>query len=254
MIFESHAHYDDPAFDKDRDELLSSMKENGIEYIVNIGAGIKETLDTIELTKKYDFIYGSAGIHPSELNGLSQDDFKVIEDAVKEEKIVAVGEAGLDYHYKDFEKKKQFEWFLKHIDLARRSSLPLIVHSRDASKDTIDIMNAEKTGEIGGVVHCYSYSKETARDYLNLGFYLGIGGVITFKNAKALKEVVDYMPLDRILVETDCPYLAPEPYRGKRNSSLLLKYIIKEIANIKNVSEKEVENVTYENARKMYGI
>ena len=170
MIFESHAHYDDPAFDKDRDELLSSMKENGIEYIVNIGAGIKETLDTIELTKKYDFIYGSAGIHPSELKGLSQDDFKVIEDAVKEEKIVAVGEAGLDYHYKDFEKKNQFEWFLKHIDLARRSSLPLIVHSRDASKDTIDIMNAEKTGEIGGVVHCYSYSKETARDYLNLGF------------------------------------------------------------------------------------
>lgn len=254
MIFETHAHYDDDSFDVDREELLNSMNKKGIEFIVNIGSGIQETLDTVELTKKYPFIYGSAGIHPSELVGLTDEKFKIIEDAVKEEKIIAVGETGLDYHYKNLDKEAQKKWFIRQIDLARKSNLPLIVHSRDASKGTLDIMKAEKCHEIGGVVHCYSYSKETVKEYLEMGFYIGIGGVITFKNAKTLKEVVEYMPLDRILLETDAPYLAPEPYRGKRNNSLYLSYVVEEIAKIKNVSEKEVEEVTFNNAKTMYRI
>lgn len=254
MIFETHAHYDDDAFDKDRDELLNSMKQNGIEYIVNIGSGIEESLATVELTKKYSFIYGSVGIHPSELVGLTDEKFKIIEDAVKLDKIVAVGETGLDYHYKDLDKAAQKKWFIRQIELARNVSLPMIIHSRDASKNTLDIMKAEKAEEIGGVVHCYSYSKETVKEYLNMGFYIGIGGVITFKNAKTLKEVVEYMPLDRILLETDAPYLAPDPYRGKRNNSIYLPFVIKEIANIKKVSEKEVEDTTYNNAKTMYRI
>ena len=254
MIFETHAHYDDDAFDKDRDELLSSMMEKGIEYIVNIGSGIEESLATVELTKKYPFVYGSVGIHPSELVGLNDEKFKIIEDAVKLDKIIAVGETGLDYHYKNLDKEAQKKWFIRQIELARNVKLPLIIHSRDASKDTLDIMKAEKSHEIGGVVHCYSYSKETAKDYLDMGFYIGIGGVITFKNAKTLKEVVEYMPLDRILLETDAPYLAPEPFRGKRNNSTYLTYVIKEIAKIKNISEKEVEEVTYNNAKTMYRI
>jgi len=254
MIFETHAHYDDDAFDKDRDELLSSMMEKGIEYIVNIGSGIEESLATVELTKKYPFVYGSVGIHPSELVGLTDEKFKIIEEAVKLDKIIAVGETGLDYHYKNLDKEAQKKWFIRQIELARNVKLPLIIHSRDASKDTLDIMKAEKTSEIGGVVHCYSYSKETAKDYLDMGFYIGIGGVITFKNAKTLKEVVEYMPLDRILLETDAPYLAPEPFRGKRNNSLYLPYVIKEIAKIKNISEIQVEEVTYNNAKTMYRI
>lgn len=252
MIFETHAHYDDRAFDKDRDELLKAFPENGIEYVVNIGSGIKESLATVELTKKYPFVYGTVGIHPSELVGLTDEKFKIIEELVKEDKILAVGEAGLDYHYKDLDKPAQKKWFIRQIELAKEVDLPLIIHSRDASKDTLDIMKEAEASKVGGVVHCYSYSKETVKEYLDMGFYIGIGGVLTFKNARVLKEVVEYMPLDRILLETDAPYLAPEPYRGKRNNSLYLKYVIEEIAKLKNVSEQEVEDQTFLNAKKMY--
>lgn len=254
MIFETHAHYDDQAFDSDRDLLINQMKNEGIEYIVNIGSGVKETLATLVLTNKYPFVYGTAGVHPSEINDLTEETFQTIEDISREKKILAVGETGLDYHYMNLDKKAQKYWFSRQISLAKEISKPLIIHSREASKDTLDIIRGEKARDTGGVIHCYSYSKETAKEYLNMGFYLGIGGVVTFRNARVLKEVVEYMPLSQILLETDAPYLAPEPFRGKRNNSLFLTYVIKEIAHIKKISEKEVEEVTFENARQMYKI
>ena len=165
---------------------------------------------------------------------------------------MAIGEIGLDYHWEEPEPEVQKHWFLRQLDLAREVSLPIIVHSRDAAKDTLDIMKSEKAGELGGVIHCFSYSVEMAREYLNMGFYLGIGGVLTFNNAKKLKEVVEYMPMDQLVLETDCPYLSPVPNRSKRNSSLNLPYVVKAVSEIKGVSEEEVIAVTRENARRMY--
>lgn len=254
MIFDSHAHYDDKKFSEDRESLLSSMKDNGIAYIVNIGSNLKTTRQSVELSKEYDFIYATVGVHPSEVNELNNDNFEKIVDSSKEDKVVAIGETGLDYYWKNASKENQKIWFERHGDLARESDLPLVVHSRDAAKDTLDMMKGMKAGDIGGVVHCFSYGVEMAREYLNMGFYLGIGGVITFDNAKKLKEVVSYMPLDMILLETDAPYLSPAPNRGKRNSSLNLKYIINEIAEIKGESYEKVIEATCKNAMKMYKI
>jgi len=256
MIFESHAHYDDKQFDSDRDTLLNSLRENGIEYVVNIGADIRTTKNSIELAKKYPFVYAAAGIHPSDVKYFNKKDFQWLKAQTADEKCVAIGEIGLDYYW-DKEKEVrdlQKYWFVRQMDLAREVGLPLVIHSRDAAKDTLDIMRAEKAEEIGGVIHCFSYSPEIAREYVKKGFYIGIGGVVTFNNAKNLKEVARETPLEKILLETDCPYLAPVPVRGKRNSSLNLVYVAREIARIKNVDYQEVVDVTCNNAKAMYRI
>ena len=254
MIFESHAHYDDEAFDEDREELLSSLQEKGIEYVINVGASLKSTASTVELIKRYPFIYGAAGVHPSETAELNEENFKSLEEQCKQLKIVAVGEIGLDYYWEQPEHETQKIWFERQLELARNINKPVIIHSRDAAKDTYDIMCAHKAEEIGGVVHCYSYSAEMAQDYVKMGFYIGIGGVVTFKNGKKMKEVVEAVPLDRILLETDSPYLAPEPNRGKRNTSLNIPYIAEQIAAIKGVPYEEVVAVTNANARKLFHI
>lgn len=251
-IFETHAHYDDEAFDSDRDELLSSFIDNGIDRVVNIGASMKSSKNTLELIEKYDFMYGTIGVHPSETGELTMEDLNWLKKAASHEKIVAIGEIGLDYHWDEPERDVQKEWFIKQIALGRELSLPLVIHSREAAKDTLDIMTAENCKEIGGVIHCYSYSKEQARNYLDMGYYFGIGGVLTFKNARTLKETVEYVPMDRMVLETDSPYLTPEPYRGKRNSSLFLPFVVSKIAEIKGISEEEVIYVTRENAMRLY--
>ncbi len=254
-IFETHAHYDDDAFDTDRDELIKSLPENGIFKAVNIGANLKTSRATVELTKKYEHIYGVCGVHPSDIRELEEDGaFETIETLASNDKIVAVGEIGLDYHYEDTEEVLQKKWFVKQMELARKLNLPIVVHSRDAAKDTMDIMIAEKAGEIGGVIHCFSYGREIAKTYLDMGFYIGVGGVVTFKNGKKLKEVVEYAPLDRIVLETDAPYLAPEPFRGKRNSSLYIPYAAEVIADIKGISLDELYEITYNNAMRLYRI
>lgn len=259
MIFDTHAHYDDKQFNKDREELFARLKEAGIGRVVDIGADIESTRRAVELSKAYDFISAAAGVHPSDVNCLNEDSFKwltgLVEESVEEKgKIVAVGEIGLDYYWeKDAERRnKQKYWFEQQMELARKVKLPVVIHSREAAKDTWDMMDGLKCEDIGGVVHCYSYSVEMARNYLNKGFYLGIGGVVTYKNARVLKEVVQYAPMDQIVLETDCPYLTPEPNRGKRNSSLNLPYVVKMISELKGISEEEVEAVTWENGRKMY--
>lgn len=252
MIFESHAHYDDEAFDADRETLLSSMYENGIGTIINVGASIASTKSTIALTEQYPFLYGAAGVHPSETAELDEDKLCWLEQQCRREKIVAVGEIGLDYHWPEPDRALQKYWFEKQLELAARVNLPLIIHSREAAKDTLDIMKAHHTQNSRGVIHCFSYTKEIAQEYISMGYYIGIGGVITFSNARKLKEAVAAIPIEKILLETDCPYLAPVPNRGKRNSSLNLPYIAQEIAQIKGISRDEVVSITCENAQRLF--
>lgn len=254
MIFESHAHYDDKAFDEDRESLLSAMRENGIAYIVNVGASLESTETTIALTRKYPFIYGAAGVHPNETGALNEENFVWLEQQCRQPKVAAVGEIGLDYYWDKPSRETQKKWFERQLDLAREVQKPVIIHSRDAAKDTYDIMTAKNASEIGGVIHCYSYSADMALDYVKMGFYIGIGGVVTFKNARKMKEVAEAVPLERILLETDSPYLAPAPYRGKRNSSLYLPLIAKELSQIKGIDYEQVVRQTCENAKRLFGI
>ena len=290
MIFDTHAHYDDEAFDEDRKALLLSMKENGVGTIVNVGADIESSKMSLALSEEYSFIYAALGVHPSGTKELNEDQMEWLKktalaySAQNGGKVVAIGEIGLDYYWNDEDepdKTVQKKWFERQIVLAKEVGLPIIIHSREAAKDTFDIIKAEHAGTTGGVIHCYSGSKEMARDYLNLGYYLGenggivhcysyskelardfldmgfsfgIGGVVTFKNSRKLKEVVEYLPIDRILLETDCPYLSPVPNRGKRNSSLNLPYVVQTISEIKGIEPERVVEITQDNARKLFGI
>lgn len=252
MIFETHAHYDDEAFDADREELLESLPAAGIGTVVNIGANIESTKSTLALAERYPFIYAAVGVHPSDSAELNEERMNWLEEQCVRPKVLAVGEIGLDYYWDEPEREIQKHWFRRQLQLARKVNLPVVVHSRDAAKDTLDIIKEEKAADLGGVIHCFSYGVEMAREYLNLGFYLGIGGVLTFKNSRKLKEVVEYMPVDRLVLETDSPYLAPVPFRGKRNSSLNLPYVVKAVSEIKGIAEEEVIRITEENARRMY--
>ena len=221
---------------------------------MNIGANIETTKNTVALAEKYPFIYGAAGVHPSDTDELNEENFAWLKKQCMHPKIVAVGEIGLDYYWDQPDRKIQKKWFERQLNLAREAGLPVVIHSRDAAKDTLDIMKAERAGELGGVIHCFSYTKEIAREYLNMDYYFGIGGVITFQNAKKLKEAVEYIPVEKILLETDSPYLAPVPYRGKRNSSLNIPFIVKEIALLKGMDYGDVVNITEKNARRLFRI
>lgn len=254
MIFETHAHYDDEAFDEDRDALLSSMRENGIGTIVNVGADLAGTAASITLAERYPFLYAAAGVHPSETVELNEENFAWLKEQIRHPKVVAVGEIGLDYHEELPARDVQKTWFLRQLDLAGEMDKPVIIHSRDAAKDTYDILCEKNAAQIGGVLHCYSYSPEMALDYVKMGFYIGIGGVVTFKNAKKLREVVEVVPIEKLLLETDSPYLAPEPNRGTRNTSLNLPYVAQKIAEIKQIPYDEVVYITESNARQMYRI
>lgn len=254
MIFDTHAHYDDDAFDEDRDELLSGMAAKNVEYIVNVGASIESSKRSIALAEKYPFIYAAVGVHPDEVGELDDEKFEKLREWTTHEKVKAVGEIGLDYYWDKEKHDLQKHWFMRQMELAHEVNLPIIVHSREAAKDTLDMIIAAKPLDLSGIIHCYSYSVEQAREYLNMGYYIGIGGVLTFKNAKKLKEVAEYAPLSRIVLETDCPYLAPVPYRGKRNDSSKLSYVVEELAAIKQMPVEEVIRITNENGKKLYHI
>lgn len=252
MIFETHAHYDDKAFDGDRHELLSTLHEHNIEAVVNICASVRSLDVTPELMEQYPNVYGAIGIHPDEIGDITPEVWEKMRALCDLEKTVAVGEIGLDYYWDKENHKKQIYWFEKQMDLAREKHLPIVVHSRDAAADTLDVIKANKAGEIGGIIHCFSYGKELAREYLNMGFYLGIGGVVTFNNGKKLKEVVEYAPLSQLVLETDSPYLSPVPFRGKRNSSRNIPYIAQAIADLKGISAEEVIKCTNQNAKGLF--
>ena len=251
MIFDTHAHYDDAQFDSDREELLSSMPDLGVTTIVNVSSTLESCEKCVELAGKYPYVYAAVGVHPDEVGALNEETFAEMEALLDHDRVVAVGEIGLDYYWDNESHELQKKWFVRQLELARRHHLPIIIHSREAAADTMEIMKAHAQG-LDGVIHCYSYSKEQAEEYIKMGFYIGIGGVLTFKNAKKLKEVAEVVPLEQIVLETDCPYLAPEPFRGKRNQSSYIRYVAEKLAEIKGITAEEVIAVTEENAKKMY--
>ena len=254
MIFDTHAHYDDKQFDEDRDQILSSMQEQGVGTIVDASATVDSWERVLELTRRYSFVYGMIGVHPDEVGDLNEENFARMEQLLHEEKVVAVGEIGLDYYWdKEPEvQNAQRYWFRRQMELARETNLPVIIHSRDAAADTMEVMKEVHAEEIPGVIHCYSYSREMAQEFIKMGYYIGVGGVVTFKNAKKLKETVEAIPLERILLETDCPYMAPEPHRGTRNDSSNIPFVIAKIAELKGITAEEVERVTEENAGRLF--
>lgn len=253
MIIDTHAHYDDEQFDPDRRQILGEMEKNGIGLIVNAGSGLSSWEKIMKLTEEYSFMYGAIGIHPDDAGTLSEENIDEMERLLDLEKIVAVGEIGLDYYWDKESHDIQKKWFIRQLETARKKDKPVIIHSRDAAADTMEIMKKHASG-MRAVIHCYSYSPEMAQEYVKMGYYIGIGGVVTFKNAKKLKSVVENIPLSSIVLETDCPYLAPEPHRGKRNSSLYLPYVAEKIAELKNVSADHVIRQTERNSRQLYGL
>lgn len=253
MIFDSHAHYDSSQFDSDRDALLRSMEEKGVGTVITVGATLKSCRDVVELAQTYPHVYAAVGLHPDEVGDLNEETFAFVKEQCRRDKVVAVGEIGLDYYWDKESHETQKKWFIRQLDLARELQLPVMIHSREAAADTMELMKEHANG-LPGVIHCFSYSPEQAREYVKMGFYIGVGGVVTFKNGKKLKEVVAEIPLERILLETDAPYLAPVPHRGERNSSLYLPYVVEEIATIKGVTPEEVIAVTEQNAKELFGI
>lgn len=255
MIYETHAHYDDEKFDEDRVELLSHLlRENGIGTVVNVGASLRGCKASIELAEKYEDVYASVGIHPEDVDNLTEKDLEWLKSVATHEKVVAIGEIGLDYYWVKEEEARanQRYWFERQLEIADIVDLPVIIHSRDACDDTLYTIRNYNKRSVPGIIHCFSYSKEIAVEYIKMGWYIGVGGVVTFKNGKKLVETVKEIPLDRIVLETDAPYMAPEPHRGTRNCSIYLHEVAAKIAEIKNVSIEEVERVTYENALKIY--
>lgn len=253
MIFDTHAHYDDEQFDTDREEVLESMAAAGVGTIVNASSSPESWERILALTDKYSFLFGMAGVHPDDVGALDEDKFRRMEELLQLEKIVAVGEIGLDYYWDREAHDMQKYWFVRQLELAAEKSMPVSVHSREAAADTMEIMKKYGKG-IKAVIHCFSYSAEMAREYVKMGYYIGVGGVVTFKNARKLKETVREIPMDRIVLETDCPYLAPEPFRGKRNSSRNLSYVAQAVAELKETSAEEVIRQTEENARNLYNL
>lgn len=253
MIFDTHAHYDDRQFEEDRDQLLSSMKDNNVGTIVNVGASLEGCRRSVELAEQYPFVYAAVGVHPDEVGELNDEKLAWLrETAQTHEKVVAIGEIGLDYHWDVEPREVQKQWFIRQMELAAEVNLPIIVHSREASQDTFDLISEYGQG-LGGVIHCYSSSPEMAREYVKMGYHIGIGGVVTFKNAKKLKETAIQIPLESILLETDCPYMAPTPYRGKRNNSIYIDYVAAEIAVLRGLTKEEVIAQTEQNAKRLFG-
>ena len=252
-VFDTHAHYDSGSFSADREEVLSALPGAGVALVVNPGCDVPSSQAALALAERFPHIYAAVGIHPEDCAGCTDADFEAVRALCAHEKVVAIGEIGLDYYWKENPPRDfQEQVFRRQIELALELDLPVIIHSRDAAKDTLDMMKAAKAGDIGGVVHCFSYTREMAREYLNMGFFLGIGGVLTFNNARKLKEVVEYIPLESIVLETDCPYLAPVPNRGKRNSSLNLPYVVEAVSQLKGVDPETVVKVTWENGKRLY--
>lgn len=253
MIYETHTHFDDASFDSDRDEAIQKAVSAGVSAFINVASSMSSSKSSMELAHKYQFFRASVGVHPEECATLSENDMDILAKYAEDEAVVAIGEIGLDYYWDEPDRDIQKKWFCRQIELARKVNLPLIIHSRDAAADTYDILVSEKAEEVGGIMHCYSYSSQMADKFIELGFYIGVGGVVTFKNGKKLREVVEHIPMERIVVETDSPYMAPVPNRGKRNSSEYLPYIMEEIATIKGLTREEAETITYNNAVKLFG-
>jgi TatD DNase family protein len=250
MIFDSHAHYDDEAFNEDREEVIQGLKDKGVIGVLNCGASMEGARMSVELSNKYDFIYSAVGVHPEHANVIDEKVIEELRKLAQNPKVRAIGEIGLDYYYEENPPREvQKTAFRLQMKLAKELNLPVVIHDRDAHKDTLDIL--KEFPEVIGVVHCFSGSVEFAKECLKLGYYIGFTGVITFKNAKKIAEVASIVPMDKLLVETDCPYMAPAPHRGKRNQSDYIKYIIEKISEIKDKTIEEIEKATTFNAKQL---
>jgi len=250
MFFDTHAHYCDKRFNADRDEILTGMPDAGISLILNSGSSLRSSIVSLELADKYSFIFASVGIHPHDSKSMDDNTVSELEKLLLHPKAVAVGEIGLDYHYDFSPRDVQKKRFREQLELARRLNYPVIIHEREALNDTLDIIREFK--DLCGVLHCFSGSLETAKIVLDLGWYLSFTGVITFKNTRRALEVIEKMPADRIMLETDCPYLSPEPKRGQRNSSLYLPFIAEKVAEVRNIPVQEVAELTTENGKRFF--
>ncbi|WHH57058.1 TatD family hydrolase [Petroclostridium sp. X23] len=254
MFFDSHAHYDDERFDIDREKLLDGMKNAGVDYVLNAAANVISSKECIKLAGRYDFIYASVGVHPHDVEEMHEETIEELAELSTEPKVVAVGEIGLDYYYDHSPRETQKYWFRKQIQLAKRLNLPVIIHNRDAHADTMEIAVSEDISTIGGVLHCFSGSWEMAKKLLDMGIYISIAGPITFNNVVKSVEVVKNMPMNRMLIETDSPYLTPVPHRGKRNDSTYMRYTAERIAELKGIRVEEVAEKTTENAKRLFRI
>ena len=251
-IFDTHAHYSDSAFDADREEILNSMKDKGVKYIMLASSCTEDNISNQTLAENYDFIYSATGFHPECADSVPHDYVDIIKNNVSRyPKIRAIGEIGLDYHYDGFDREKQIELFEKQLETANELELPVIVHSREATEDTVNIIKKYRPR---GILHCFSGSAETAEEILKLGMYIGFSGVITFKNAKKAIRALETVPVDRLLLETDCPYMSPVPFRGRRCDSSMIAYTAEKMAEIKGKDVQEIINITCENAMRIYNI
>lgn len=253
MLFDTHAHFDDERFDADRDEVLMSLKNFGVQNITNIGSSIETSRKSALLAEKYDFVYAAVGVHPSETGNLTEEDMEELKRLAVKPKVRAIGEIGLDYHYPDdVEPKVQRKWFIRQLELAQELNMPVIIHDRDSKGEGLEILKEKKVSS--GVVHCFSGSAETAKEIVKLGMMVSFTGVLTFKNARRAAEACGVVPLDRLMIETDCPYMAPEPHRGERNHSGYVEFVARKMAEIKGVSYDEICRITSDNAKRFYGI
>ena len=253
MIFDTHCHYDDSAFDEDREKVLAAFREHGIGWATD-NASDRQSIDKVlALSEQYPFLFCAAGIHPSELEGIDETWMEAVSAALDRDKTVALGEIGLDYHYDNGpDRETQKYWFRRQMEMALAKDMPVVIHSRDAAEDTLEAVSAYASRGLRGVIHCFSYSREIAEAYVGMGFFIGVGGVVTYKNGRKLKETVASIPMENIVIETDCPYLSPEPFRGRRNSSLNLPYVVKAVAGIRGISEEDTVRITCGNALRLY--
>ncbi|HFL3828405.1 TPA: TatD family hydrolase [Clostridioides difficile] len=254
MLIDSHAHLDDERFDKDRDSLIKSLKEEGIDLVINPGSDLGSSIKSVSLSEQYDNIYAAVGIHPHEVKEMDSSTIEVLRSFTNRDKVVAIGEIGLDYYYDNSPRDIQKQKFKEQLNLAKEVNLPVIIHTRDAAKDTFDILKEAQDGSLEGVLHCYSGSLEMALEYIEMGFYISFAGPVTFKNARVSKEVAKAVPIDRLLVETDSPYLTPEPYRGRRNEPVYVRYVAGIIAELRGIPFEEIAKKTSENTRRLFRI
>ncbi len=252
MFIDSHAHYNASAFDEDRDALLSALPQNGVDLVVNIGDDIPASEESLRMAEKYSFIYAAVGVHPENAPSLNDEAMETLTELAKHEKAVAIGEIGLDYYYDDVPKEIQKDAFRRQLRLAKKLSMPVVIHDRDAHGDCLQILKEEEI--TNGVMHCFSGSVEFMREVVRLGLYIALGGVVTYKNARHTVDVAREVPIEKLLLETDCPYLSPVPHRGKRNSSLNLVYTAEKIAEIRGITTEEVARITGENTKRLFGI
>ncbi|MCR5074332.1 MAG: TatD family hydrolase [Ruminococcus sp.] len=251
-IFDTHAHYADSAFDEDREAVLVELPSKGVSYVMLASSSVKDTAENAQLAGCYDYIYAASGVHPESVDTDSENYLDIVrKTALSSPKIKAIGEIGLDYHYEGYDREKQIRFFEEQIVLAKELGLPIIVHSRDATEDMMTLLKKHRPQ---GILHCFSGSAETAKEVIKLGMYIGFTGVITFKNAKKAIKALEAVPLDRLLLETDCPYMAPVPFRGKRCDSSMIAYTAEKAAEIKGISVQELVDITCENAKRIYSI